>query len=167
MADLVLLNFCGSLSENGPPGAHRFDCLVPSWWNCLGRDKEVQSYCAAGDRLSGFKSPGSPQGPLLLSSSMVCISQFLFQSHACLLVTMLPALTVMDSSNEMVDPQWTLSSRSCLGHGMVPYHSNWKVTYDNLLPQNYMYGSPHQGSAVLGIKPRALCSLPTQVHPSP
>jgi hypothetical protein len=31
---LPIINSYGGLSENGP---HMFECLVPNWWNCLGR----------------------------------------------------------------------------------------------------------------------------------
>lgn len=52
---------CIGLNKNSapPPQAHMLDCLVLSWWNCLGRIGKVWSWwrCVTGGKLGGFKRP--------------------------------------------------------------------------------------------------------------
>lgn len=38
---------CGALNEKCPSEAHAFECLIPSWWHCLGRlleDEETETF---------------------------------------------------------------------------------------------------------------------------
>jgi hypothetical protein len=47
-----------------------YECLVPSWWNCLGRIRRrgLDGISVTGDGLRGFKIPSNPQ--LIFSSSL-------------------------------------------------------------------------------------------------
>lgn len=64
----------------GYPQVHIFECLVPSWWNSLGRIRSMAFFfffrkCVTGGSLWGFKIPGHSQ--LVLSASYLRINRVL------------------------------------------------------------------------------------------